>query len=54
MPEVVLNVVYLCIFSGLAAMTSVDIALWLCISPVFVITKWATLLVDIHCPRGGS
>ena len=23
-------------------------------SPIFVITKWATLLVDIHCPRGGS
>ena len=21
---------------------------------MFVITKWATLLVDIHCPRGGS
>ena len=23
-------------------------------SSVFVISKWATLLVDIHCPRGGS
>ena len=22
--------------------------------PVFVIAEWATLLVDIHCPRGGS
>ena len=22
--------------------------------PIFVIAKWATLLVDIHCPRGGS
>ena len=22
--------------------------------PVFVIAEWATLLVDICCPRGGS
>ena len=22
--------------------------------PIFVIADWATLLVDIHCPRGGS
>ena len=22
--------------------------------PIFAIAKWATLLVDIHCPRGGS
>ena len=22
--------------------------------PIFVIAEWATLLVDIHCPRGGS
>ena len=22
--------------------------------PVFVIAEWATLLVDIRCPRGGS
>ena len=22
--------------------------------PMFVIAEWATLLVDIHCPRGGS
>ena len=22
--------------------------------PKFVIAEWATLLVDIHCPRGGS
>ena len=22
--------------------------------PIFVITKWTTLLVDIHCPRGSS
>ena len=22
--------------------------------PTFVMTKWATLLVDIHCPRGGT
>ena len=21
---------------------------------MFVIAEWATLLVDIHCPRGGS
>ena len=21
--------------------------------PIFVIAEWATLLVDIHCPRGG-
>ena len=21
---------------------------------IFVISEWATLLVDIHCPRGGS
>ena len=28
--------------------------LWQRISPIFVMTKWATLLVDIHCPRGGS
>ena len=21
---------------------------------IFVIAEWATLLVDIHCPRGGS
>ena len=20
--------------------------------PIFVVTKWATVLVDIHCPRG--
>ena len=24
------------------------------VSPIFVITKWATLLVDIRCPRCGS
>ena len=23
-------------------------------APIFVIAEWATLLVDIHCPRGGS
>ena len=23
-------------------------------SPIFVIAEWATLLVDIRCPRGGS
>ena len=22
--------------------------------PIFVIAEWATLLVDNHCPRGGS
>ena len=22
--------------------------------PIFVIAEWATLLVDIRCPRGGS
>ena len=22
--------------------------------PIFLIAEWATLLVDIHCPRGGS
>ena len=22
--------------------------------PIFVIVEWATLLVDIRCPRGGS
>ena len=22
--------------------------------PIFVIDEWATLLVDIRCPRGGS
>ena len=22
--------------------------------PIFVIAEWATLLVDIHCRRGGS
>ena len=22
--------------------------------PIFVIAEWATLLVDIHCPRGDS
>ena len=22
--------------------------------PIFVIAEWATLLVDIHSPRGGS
>ena len=22
--------------------------------PIFVIAEWATLLVDIHCQRGGS
>ena len=22
--------------------------------PIFVIAEWATLLVDIHCPHGGS
>ena len=22
--------------------------------PIFAIAEWATLLVDIHCPRGGS
>ena len=22
--------------------------------PIFVIAEWATLLVDIHCPLGGS
>ena len=22
--------------------------------PIFVIAEWATLLVDIHCPCGGS
>ena len=22
--------------------------------PIFVITEWATLLVDIHCPRGDT
>ena len=22
--------------------------------PIFVIAEWATLLVDIHCARGGS
>ena len=22
--------------------------------PIFVMAEWATLLVDIHCPRGGS
>ena len=22
--------------------------------PIFVIAEWATLLVDIHCPRGRS
>ena len=22
--------------------------------PIFVIAEWATLLVDTHCPRGGS
>ena len=22
--------------------------------PIFVIAEWATLLVDIHCPQGGS
>ena len=22
--------------------------------PIFVIAEWATPLVDIHCPRGGS
>ena len=22
--------------------------------PIFVMTEWATLLVDIHCLRGGS
>ena len=22
--------------------------------PIFVIAEWATLLVDIHCPGGGS
>ena len=22
--------------------------------PIFVIAEWATLLVDICCPRGGS
>ena len=22
--------------------------------PIFVIAEWATLLVEIHCPRGGS
>ena len=22
--------------------------------PIFVIAEWAPLLVDIHCPRGGS
>ena len=22
--------------------------------PIFVIAEWATLLADIHCPRGGS
>ena len=22
--------------------------------PIFVIAEWATLLVDIHCPRGSS
>ena len=99
-PEVVLNLVYPSIFSGLAALMSADIArnlwslvcsclnsywtfhlfplliffsnwllsalnsiclppfvlfcLWQWISPIFVITKWATLLVDIHCPRSGS
>ena len=29
-------------------------SLWWWISTIFVITKWATLLVDIHCPRSGS
>ena len=27
---------------------------YIILSPIFVITKWAALLVDIHCPRGGS
>ena len=98
-PEVVLNFVFLSIFSGLAPLMSADIArnLWslvcsclnsywtfhlfllffflnwllsalnsICLPPfalfllrywissIFVITKWATLLVDIHCPRGCS
>ena len=22
--------------------------------PIFVMVEWAALLVDIHCPRGGS
>ena len=22
--------------------------------PIFVIAEWATLLVDSHCPQGGS
>ena len=22
--------------------------------PILVIAEWATLLVDVHCPRGGS
>ena len=98
-PEVVLNLVYLSIFSGLAALMSADIArnlwslvcsclnsywtfhlspllifsnwllsalnslclepfvlfsLWYWISLIFAIAKWATLLVDIYCLRGGS
>ena len=28
--------------------------LWSWILPIFLITKWATLLVDIHCPQCGS
>ena len=95
-PDVVLNLVYLSIFPGLAVLMSADIAqnLWslvcsclnsywafhlfplliffklvtfctefnlftpiyfvlfmIIFSPIFVITKWATLLVDIHCFR---
>ena len=35
------------IFMGVTLYYNMDL-------PIFVIAKWTTLLVDIHCPRGGS
>ena len=45
---------YVACCTGFNLLTSIFLLPYIIMDlPIFVIAEWATLLVDIHCPRGG-
>ena len=46
---------YVAFCAGLNLLTLIFVLPYIIMDlPIFVTAEWATLLVDIHCPRGGS
>ena len=46
---------YVAFYTGFNLLTPIFLLPYIIMDlPIFVIAEWATLLVDIRCPRGGS